>query len=192
MRTTFGGAIPSRRSSRRSRRPGTDASLRRRRDTSSASLPPLEYEYSEAVIDEPFARSTGEPREPARRGRRLVYQWVDLDGEGISGILTEQADAWFYKPSLGEAASAPVETVATKPSTALLGDGRQQLLDLAGDGQLDLVELGGPTPGFFETGRPTATGAPFSDLRLAAERRLATIPNLRFVDLTATGTPMCC
>ena len=23
------------------------------------------------------------------------YQWVDLDGEGISGILTEQAGAWF-------------------------------------------------------------------------------------------------
>ena len=30
------------------------------------------------------------------------YQWVDLDGEGVSGILTEQAGAWFYKPNLGE------------------------------------------------------------------------------------------
>ena len=29
------------------------------------------------------------------------YQFVDLDGEGVSGILTEQADAWFYKSNLG-------------------------------------------------------------------------------------------
>jgi hypothetical protein len=28
--------------------------------------------------------------------------------------------------------------------------GRQQLLGLAGDGQVDLVELAGPTPGFNE------------------------------------------
>ena len=40
-----------------------------------------------------------------------AYQWVDLDGEGVSGILTEQAGAWFYKPNLGGAAgSAPLET----------------------------------------------------------------------------------
>ena len=25
------------------------------------------------------------------------YRWVDLDGEGLSGILTEQAGSWFYK-----------------------------------------------------------------------------------------------
>ena len=23
------------------------------------------------------------------------YQWVDLDGEGLSGVLTEQANGWF-------------------------------------------------------------------------------------------------
>ena len=28
------------------------------------------------------------------------YQWVDLDGEGLSGILTEQAEAWYYKRNL--------------------------------------------------------------------------------------------
>jgi hypothetical protein len=24
------------------------------------------------------------------------YRWVDLDGEGLPGILTEQGEAWFY------------------------------------------------------------------------------------------------
>ena len=28
------------------------------------------------------------------------YQWVHLDGEGLPGILTEQADGWFYKHNL--------------------------------------------------------------------------------------------
>ena len=29
-----------------------------------------------------------------------AYQWTDLHGEGIPGILTEQAGAWFYKRNL--------------------------------------------------------------------------------------------
>ncbi len=114
------------------------------------------------------------------------YQWVDLDGEGISGILTEQADAWFYKqPSLGEGKFGPLELVASVPSTAALSGHRQQLLDLAGDGQLDLVEFGGPTPGFFE--RTEDQGweqfTPFASLpNLDWDD-----PNLKFVDLTGDG-----
>jgi hypothetical protein len=66
-----------------------------------------------------------------------TYQFVDLDGEGVSGILTEQAHAWFYKPNLGEGRFGPVQEVRSRPSLANLSGGRQQLLDLAGDGQLD-------------------------------------------------------
>ena len=28
------------------------------------------------------------------------YQWVDLDGEGIAGILTEESGSWFYKHNI--------------------------------------------------------------------------------------------
>ena len=31
------------------------------------------------------------------------YRWVDLDGEGLSGILTEQGGSWFYKANLSPA-----------------------------------------------------------------------------------------
>ena len=88
-----------------------------------------------------------------------TYQWVDLDGEGVSGILTEQAGAWFYKPNLGDGRFGPLQTVAAKPSLAALSSGRQQLLDLAGDGQLDLVALAGPTPGLLRAHRTTRTGS---------------------------------
>ena len=77
------------------------------------------------------------------------YRWVDLDGEGISGVPSEQADDWYYKPNLGNGRFGPVECVMPRPSLAALSSGHQQLLDLTGDGNLDQVEFGGQTPGFF-------------------------------------------
>jgi RHS repeat-associated protein len=152
----------------------------------SASLPPVELEYSEPVIDDDVREVDAASLENLPGGvDGSFYRWVDLDGEGISGILSEQADAWFYKPSLGEARFGPIETVATRPSTALLGNGRSELLDLAGDGQLDLVDFGGPTPGFFER---AANGdwSPFSTFDSLPNLDWRD-PNLRFVDLTGDG-----
>ena len=128
-----------------------------------------------------------------------VYQWVDLDGEGLSGILTEQSTGWFYKANLSplplkdengkqqsiEAKFAPVRQVAEKPSLAAVNGGGQQFLDLAGDGQLDLVEFDAPTPGFYE--RTHAEGwetfRPFESL----PNLEWTNPNLKFIDLTGDG-----
>jgi hypothetical protein len=110
------------------------------------SLPPLEFTYSEAIIDETVRevdRASLENLPQGLDGTR--YQWVDLDGEGLSGILTEQGNGWFYKRNLSpinavqtngkdhiEAQFAPVELVARKPASGL-ADGAQ-FLDLAGDG----------------------------------------------------------
>src|SRR5205823_5805035 len=89
------------------------------------------------------------------------YRWVDLDGEGVSGILSEQGGAWWYKRNLSPvpverpdgrlevtARFAPVESLASQPAAGLAGGAR--LLDLAGDGRLDLAALSGPAPGFYE------------------------------------------
>jgi hypothetical protein len=114
-----------------------------------------------------------------------AYQWVDLDGEGVTGILTEQAGSWFYKPNLGEGRFGSLHQVAATPSLAVLGSGRQQLIDLAGDGQLDLVALAGPTPGFYERTHDEDWESlkPFTSLpNLAWDE-----PNLRFVDLNGDG-----
>ena len=113
------------------------------------------------------------------------YRFVDLDGEGISGVLAEQADAWYYKPNLGEGRFGATEAVASMPSTAALSGGRQQLLDIAGDGNLDLVTLEPPAPGFFE--RTLDAGwegfRPFDHLPVQDWKE----PNLRFVDVTGDG-----
>jgi hypothetical protein len=120
------------------------------------SLPSLDFEYSVSPLDDltydqlPLQEVDAASLENLPSGvDGSAYKWLDLDGEGISGVLTEAADAWFYKPNLGEGHFGPVERISPRPSLAALNRGRQQLLDLAGDGNLDLVEFGSSTSGFF-------------------------------------------
>jgi Salmonella virulence plasmid 65kDa B protein/FG-GAP-like repeat len=150
------------------------------------SLPPLEFGYSKASIDEEIRELDAESLQNLPIDLDgTSYQLVDLDGEGVSGILTEQADAWFYKPNLGEGRFGPPQTVAAKPSLAALTGGRQQLLDLAGDGQLDLVSLAGQTPGFYERTQDQ-DWEPFQPFRSLPNLPWDD-PNLRFVDLDGNG-----
>ena len=165
----------------------------------SQSLPPIEFEYTQPTVDETVREIDAESLENLPYGLDgSRYQWVDLDGEGLSGILTEQAGGWFYKRNLSPASVqtvngsetpvarfAPLERVARQPSLAALGASRQQLLDLAGDGQLDLVEFQGRTPGFYERTEdddwePFAAFTSLPNLDWGS-------PNLKFVDLTGDG-----
>jgi RHS repeat-associated protein len=178
------------------------------------SLPPLEFEYSLATIHEDVKEvddaQSLENLPSGLDGTR--YQWADLDGEGLSGILTEQAGAWFYKrnmsslPIMGDDDNgkpvttpttnasnaaprfAPIELLKHQPSPGNLGDGgqqQQQLMDLSGDGQLDLVQFNGPLPGFFErtTDEKWETFVPFTSLPNIRWDD----PNLKFIDLTGDG-----
>ena len=116
------------------------------------SLPPLEFEYTRAAIQSDIRELDADSQANLPMGLDgSVYQWVDLDGEGVSGILTEHADSLFYKPNLGEGRFGALQSVSHQPSLAALGGGdRQQFVDLAGDGQLDLAAFSGPAPGFYE------------------------------------------
>jgi RHS repeat-associated protein len=161
------------------------------------SLPPLEFTYSEPNIDETVREIDPASLENLPQGLDGGgYQWVDLDGEGLSGILTEQGNGWFYKRNLSpinkvqnngvehiEARFAAVELVASKPANGL-GNGAQ-FLDLAGDGQLELVTLRGAVPGFYER-TPDEGWEPFT-----AFKSLPVLdwdnPNLKFIDLNGDG-----
>jgi RHS repeat-associated protein len=150
------------------------------------SLPPLEFEYSKAVIQDEVHELDPASLENLPAGLAgAVHHWVDLDGEGVSGILTEQAGSWFYKANLGDGRFGPIESVALKPSLAALSGGRQQLVDLAGDGQLDLAAFASPTSGFYER----TLDAGWEPFRAFPELPNAAWddPNLRFVDLSGDG-----
>jgi len=162
------------------------------------SLPPVEFVYSDATIDPTVREADSTSLENLPVGLDgAQYRWVDLEGEGISGILTEQADGWFYKRNLSPldlmkadgverktARFAPIELVSTQPALRL-GAGKAQFLDLAGKGQPDVVTLHGPAPGFYEraTGGEWETFTPFTSLPTLDWDD----PNLKFVDLTGDG-----
>ncbi|WP_308726573.1 SpvB/TcaC N-terminal domain-containing protein, partial [Enhygromyxa salina] len=70
----------------------------------SAQLPTLEFDYSEAVID-PWLHEIDDPMTlrnlPAGIDGRQ-HRLVDLDGEGLPGVVTEQAGSWYFKRGLGD------------------------------------------------------------------------------------------
>jgi len=153
------------------------------------SLPPIEFEYTRPALSEVVRDVEPDSLENLPAGvDGDAYRWVDLDGEGIAGVLAEQSGAWYFKRSLGGGRLAPVEEVPTLPALPAPEDARSErrrLLDLSGDGQLDVVALAGPAPGFHER-TLDAAWEPFR-----AFRSLPNVawddPNLRLVDLDGDG-----
>jgi hypothetical protein len=150
-------------------------------------LPKLEFRYTEVRLDETVREIDSEGSKNLPGGvDGANYQWVDLDSEGLTGMLTEQADAWFYKRNLGNGTFGAIENVTPKPSLSALSTG-QQLFDLAGEGRLDLVQYDGPVAGFHartpEGGWEEFT--PFKSIPNVGTRE----PNVRFVDITGDGHP---
>lgn len=160
----------------------------------SKSLPPLEFVYTEAKINEEVHFVDPASLENLPSGADGAhYQWLDLDSEGLPGILTEQGEAWFYKrnlsnlPTDGHSVSArfeAMELVATKPSIADLRSG-QQLMDLAGDGQLCLVQFSQPMAGFYERD-PDGQWQPFTPFAFSPNVAWSN-PNLKSIDLNGDG-----
>jgi hypothetical protein len=125
----------------------------------SLSLPPLALGYTGVELE-----STVRALDPASLAELPAgvsdkgNQWVDLDGEGIPGVLTDDGGALYYRRNLGGGALGPARRLATRPSvTALAGGGQQQLMDLGGDGRLDLIDFAPPLPGFHERIAPEGT-----------------------------------
>jgi RHS repeat-associated protein len=153
------------------------------------SLPQVEFEYSEPVVQDTVEVVGSASLENLPTGiDGAVYQWTDLHGEGIPGILTEQADAWFYKRNISpiserQVAFAPIERVALKPSLSLpVG---AQFMDLAGDGEPDMVVFDGPSPGLYEHDENEGW-RPFRPFTSRLNRNTRD-PNLKFVDLDGDG-----
>ncbi len=158
---------------------------------SRKSLPPVEFGYTKAQIDEQIYDMDPESLENLPSGLDGgFYQWLDLDGEGLSGVLTEKADAWYYKRNLGNGRFAPSQKLPLTPSLTSLRSGQPQIMDLDGDGQKELVLLDEPVSGFYEK----------DDKLIVDENNWKAFipiesipnlnwndPNLRFIDLNGDG-----
>lgn len=148
-------------------------------------MPPLEMRY-----DRPRFHTTIQTVDPGSLENLPIgldgsqYQWVDLDSEGIAGILTEQGTGWFYKRNLGAAQFGPAELVATKPSVAMLQNAQQRVMDLAGDGTQDIVLLG-TLAGYYQR-EAEGEWRNFQSFESVPNVDWND-PNLRFIDLNGDG-----
>ena len=149
------------------------------------SMPPLELGFQKVVVSTEVQQLSRDALTNAATGLAGSAAWVDLDGEGISGILLEEGGALHYKRGLGEGRFAPARTLAAKPALFAMAAGGTQLLDLGGDGHLDVVAFSGPTPGFYVRDEEGGWQSfrPFQSLPTLDFRD----PNLRFVDLDGDG-----
>jgi hypothetical protein len=162
------------------------------------SMPPIQFEYSQPQLGQTVL--TLDPDSQANLPAGLSdasLRWIDLYGEGLAGVLADGGGGWYYKRNLSaanlvpqpdgtlatRARFGPLETCAALPSRADLSGVR--LLDLSGSGRLDVVDLTGPAPGFFER---TEDGG-FEPLRRFASLPLLdwSDPNITFIDVTGDG-----
>lgn len=118
---------------------------------SKKSLPPLDFSY----IKPGFSREVKEitpdniVHDPVGLDNQL-YQWTDFYSEGIAGILTEQANGWFYKENLGDGKFARAACISPKPNFTGLANGRLSIQELAADGKKYIVQQNAFPKGYFE------------------------------------------
>lgn len=151
---------------------------------SEKSIPPVEFSY------EPLGWSTEIKSIPQESLENLPvgindksYKWIDLYGEGISGIITEQANGWYYKSNSGEGNLDHVKLIANKPSLAGLANGSVHFQDLDANGQNSLVS--NELDGYFGL-TPEKEWLPFKSFnrRLNIDMRDS---NVRHIDLDGDG-----
>ena len=149
--------------------------------------PPMEFEYQKHEWNKEVKTISPDALIHAPVGLdEQDYQFTDLYNEGLSGILTEHENGWYYKHNLGDGKFEQAKLVSPKPSFRGLGN-HLQLADLDGDGGKQLVSFGAEPRGFFELNDDNEWYG------LQSFKTLPTInfsdPNTRMLDLNGDGKP---
>jgi RHS repeat-associated protein len=118
---------------------------------SKKSFPPMEFFYQEPGFSREVKEISPENIENIPVGvDNQQYQWIDMYNEGISGILTEQGNGWFYKSNLGNGEFAESRLVSSRPSFLGLRTGDLSIQDLEANGNKFLVSSFPNMQGYFE------------------------------------------
>ncbi|KAK4207638.1 virulence plasmid 65kDa B protein-domain-containing protein [Rhypophila decipiens] len=152
----------------------------------SKSLPPVEYEYTMADLSPKIGDLDSETAAQFPGGiDGTNSMFLDLDGEGIPGVLSTYQASLYYSSNRGDGKFDPPRQLPFEPSLAT--NSALQWMDLAGSGQLDMVMMTGPVKGFAESDpKNTNTFADFQPFKSTPNIDMSD-PNLRFVDLTCDG-----
>lgn len=140
---------------------------------SHKSLPPLEFTYAQHEWNTDIKELTADDLINAPHGPfQAPYQFTDLFNEGISGILSEQANGLYYKHNLGEGKFEPLKSVSPKPSFTGVGS-NLVLTDLDADGTRQLVNFQTSPQGYFELN---------DDAQWSGLKQFKSLPNINFQD----------
>lgn len=148
-------------------------------------LPATEFEYQQHDWNSEVKQVAADDLIHAPAGLdEQQYQFTDLFNEGLSGILTEQADGWYYKHNLGGGHFEQAKLVSPKPAFTGLG-GTLQLVDLDADGGKQLASMNTEPKGYFELNddnewQPYQYFAQLPNINVSD-------PNTRMLDLNGDG-----
>jgi RHS repeat-associated protein len=155
--------------------------------------PPMEFSYQNLHWNTNLKTVSAENIFHAPAGLTTNYHWVDLYGEGICGILSEQGTGWFYKSNLGDidgngkVTFTVAKNILARPSFSGLSTGSLSLQDLEGNGKKQIVVTTDSVKGYFEL-RNDEQVEPFhafaGNINTDTQNR-----NIRMLDLTGDGKP---
>ena len=154
---------------------------------SQKSLPEFIFEYQQHEWNKDIQSVSADNLIHAPAGLdEQQYRFMDLFNEGLPGILTEQAGAWYYKHNLGDGKFEQAQLISPKPSFKGLNE-QWQLADLDADGCRQFVSFSTEPKGYFELGDDNQwqsfqqfkdfPNIPFND------------PHARMLDLDGDGRP---
>lgn len=156
------------------------------------ALPRMTFDYQWLHWNTDVKTVTKENLVHAPVGLSGNYQWTDLYNEGINGILSEQANGWFYKSNLGEDDHGEVrfshaKSVIPKPSLTGLSTGVLQLQDLDANGEKQLVVNYPGLQGYFDRS-DEGEWQPFKAFLKTLNLDFRD-PNVRMLDVNGDGKP---
>ena len=149
------------------------------------SFPPVSFDYTKAKVDHTIYSIHAEDLPNAPEGIGNGYQFLDLEGEGVSGILKQNGTAWYYKRNLGGGNFGAMELVANVPSVA--ANANVQITDFGGDGLTDVLVQTETLNGYFELNEENEWSN-FKPLAHPVNFDLND-PSLRMIDLDGNGIP---
>ena len=119
-------------------------------DRTPLSLPPVEFGWQRPVSPEQMAWMAAEA---GKLNAQRSWQYIDLLGEGLSGLLYRDGSAWWYRPPVRQNDSNNANAVAWGEAFPLPNQpslhSSATLTDLSGDGRLQCVVSSPGISGYY-------------------------------------------